>query len=86
MSKKMRWVVAAVLLLPAAYVGLYYHLSRSGHAFESMSDRFYYLPPRDTAAWRAKHTACVCVFAPANMVDQFLFLGRPANRQTAFGV
>ena len=86
MSKKMRWFVASGLLSLTAYVGSYYYLSRSGYAFESMSDRFYYLPPRDTTGWRVKHTACIVVFTPANAVDQFLFLGRPPQRETRFGV
>jgi len=74
------------LLSLAAYVGSYYYLSRSGYEFESMSERFYYFPPRDTTAWRVKNTACVWVFAPINAVDQLLFLGRPPNRETRFGV
>jgi hypothetical protein len=76
-GRRRRWLLALGAGLFALYVGAYYHLSRRGYEFESMSDRFYYFPPKDTAAWRAKHTGCVYLFAPANAVDQWLFAGRP---------
>ncbi|QEL15874.1 hypothetical protein [Limnoglobus roseus] len=74
--KRVGLLLAGVVCL-TAYAGSYYGLSRRGYEFESMSETFYYSPPRDTTAWRVKHVGCVFLFAPANTVDQWLFLGRP---------
>jgi hypothetical protein len=75
-----RWwtlALAAVLLLLAAYVGSYYHLSRRGmhEAREYNMKGFLYVPAEEVFVSRdlSRHHALARLYEPLNLIDQSLF-------------
>jgi hypothetical protein len=72
MRKRRLTVIGTLLLL--LYVGAYVGLSRRGYS-EARRDGmhgFYYLPPKDSDAWRFGNGTCILLFYPLNALDSFV--------------
>jgi hypothetical protein len=82
--------VAVLVLLFAAYVGSYYHLSRRGmrEAKAYGMSGFFYAPAEEVIQTRdlSQHYARARLFAPLNCVDRFLFGAQGPVRCVLWGL
>jgi hypothetical protein len=77
------FVVTTIVVVLAAYVGSYFHLSRRGmqEARAVHMDGFYYVPLDELNATRdlSRHKFYTSLYAPLNWVDQKAFGSLPAG-------
>ena len=76
------WCLALLIVYVASYVAL----SRRGYAEADgwEVERFYYLQPRDSIAWRLTNYGCVAFYGPLNLIDRALGLGRAPAPEPMF--
>ncbi len=87
--KHWKQVASYVLIfLFGLYLGAYLGLSRRGYddARRYNMPGFYYFPPEDSDDWRFRNYACVWLFYPLNLVDQWVGRGQPPGGEPLFGL
>jgi hypothetical protein len=47
---------------------------------------FYYLPPKDSDAWRFGNGTCILLFYPLNALDRWLGFGLPPASEPLWGL
>ena len=81
-------LVLTVAPLLVAYLSSYLWLSRRGYAEADTYNivGFYYLPPKNSDAWRYENYGCVFLFRPLNVVDRLLGYGRYPAAEPLWGL
>lgn len=87
-NNRLKIIRTALIALLVVYVSSYLVLSRRGFAESDawQAEGFYFLTPRDSAAWRFRNSSLVFIYTPLILIDNAIGTGRPVARSPMWNI
>jgi hypothetical protein len=87
-NNRLRITRTALITLLVVYISSYLVLSRRGFAEADawQAEGFYFLTPRDSAAWRFGNYSLVAIYSPLILIDIAIGTGRPIASEPMWSI